>query len=136
MANKSKAAELREEVESRKGEVRKQLGPLEAELVELLSLVPDSEPEAESNPEPAAPVAASPAPKSKTNGKPISKRARKGGTRAEQAVAMIAAQPGISASDVAKTMKVKPNYLYRVLGKAEEEGHVRKDGRQYFPATA
>ena len=44
------------------------------------------------------------------------------------------AQPGISASDVAKTMKIKPNYLYRVLGDLEKEGRVKKDGRQYYPA--
>jgi DNA-binding IscR family transcriptional regulator len=45
-----------------------------------------------------------------------------------------ASQPGISASDVAKTMKIKPNYLYRVLGDLEKEGRVKKDGRNYFPA--
>ena len=49
-------------------------------------------------------------------------------------VELIASQPGISASDVAKTMKIKPNYLYRVLGDLEKEGRVKKDGRQYYPA--
>ncbi|HEX8753748.1 MAG TPA: hypothetical protein VF731_10060, partial [Solirubrobacterales bacterium] len=44
------------------------------------------------------------------------RRRRRGGTRADQAVKLIEQQPGISASDVAKTMKIKPNYLYRVLG--------------------
>ena len=57
-----------------------------------------------------------------------------GGTRADQAVDLITSQPGISASDVAKTMKIKPNYLYRVLGDLEKEGRVKKDGRQYYPA--
>src|SRR5690348_15459803 len=47
---------------------------------------------------------------------PKKRRRRKGGTRADQAVDLITSQPGISASDVAKTMKIKPNYLYRVLG--------------------
>ena len=55
-------------------------------------------------------------------------------TRADQAVDLITSQPGISASDVAKTMKIKPNYLYRVLGDLEKEGRVKKDGRQYYPA--
>jgi sugar-specific transcriptional regulator TrmB len=65
------------------------------------------------------------------------RRRRRGGTRADQAVDLIASQPGISASDVAKTMKIKPNYLYRVLGDLEKEGRVKKDGRQYYPtATA
>ena len=30
-------------------------------------------------------------------------------------------------------MKIKPNYLYRVLGDLEKEGRVKKDGRQYYP---
>lgn len=61
-------------------------------------------------------------------------RKRRGGGRADQAVALITMRPGISASDVAKKMKIKPNYLYRVLGDLEKEGRVRKDGRTYFPA--
>jgi transposase-like protein len=62
------------------------------------------------------------------------RRKRRGGTRADQAVALIEKEPGISASDVAKTMKIKPNYLYRVLGDLEKEGRVKKQGRQYYPA--
>lgn len=65
---------------------------------------------------------------------PRRRRRRRGGTRADQAVNLIASQPGISASDVAKAMKIKPNYLYRVLGDLEKEGRVKKQGRQYFPA--
>ncbi|HEU5253478.1 MAG TPA: hypothetical protein VFU16_09170 [Solirubrobacterales bacterium] len=67
-------------------------------------------------------------------GAPRRRRKRRGGTRADQAVKLIESQPGISASDVAKTMKIKPNYLYRVLGDLEKEGRVKKDGRQYYPA--
>lgn len=62
------------------------------------------------------------------------RRKRRGGTRADQAVSLIEKEPGISASDVAKTMKIKPNYLYRVLGDLEKEGRVKKQGRQYYPA--
>jgi predicted Rossmann fold nucleotide-binding protein DprA/Smf involved in DNA uptake len=75
------------------------------------------------------------APKSSgSSGAPKKRRRRRGGTRADQAVELITSQPGISASDVAKTMKIKPNYLYRVLGDLEKEGRVKKDGRNYFPA--
>ena len=66
----------------------------------------------------------------KSPGRPTSK----GGTRAMKALELIEAKPGITASEVAKTMKIKPNYLYRVLGDLAEKGHVKKDGRQYFPA--
>lgn len=69
-----------------------------------------------------------------TAGTPRRRRKRRGGTRADQAVKLIEGQPGISASDVAKTMKIKPNYLYRVLGDLEKEGRVKKKGRQYYPA--
>ena len=78
--------------------------------------------------------AATPAAAPKASGAPKKRRRRRGGTRADQAVDLITSQPGISASDVAKTMKIKPNYLYRVLGDLEKEGRVKKDGRQYYPA--
>jgi sugar-specific transcriptional regulator TrmB len=62
------------------------------------------------------------------------RRKRRSGTRADQAVDLIVKAPGISASDVAKQMKIKPNYLYRVLSDMEKEGRVKKQGRKYFPA--
>jgi len=62
------------------------------------------------------------------------KRRRRSGTRADQAVGLVDGSPGISASDIAKQMKIKPNYLYRVLGDLEKEGRVKKKGRQYFPS--
>jgi hypothetical protein len=76
-------------------------------------------------------------PKGSTNkkaGAPRRRRGRRGGTRADQAVNLIAANPGITASEIAKTMKIKPNYLYRVLGDLEKEGRVKKKGRQYTAA--
>ena len=73
--------------------------------------------------------------KAKASGGAPKRRRRRGGTRADQAVNLIEKSPGISASDVAKTMKIKPNYLYRVLGDLEKEGRVKKQGRQYFPAS-
>ncbi|MGA8745066.1 MAG: winged helix-turn-helix transcriptional regulator [Solirubrobacterales bacterium] len=73
--------------------------------------------------------------KSATTTKPASpsprRRRRRGGTRADQAVGLIEKNPGISASQIAKSMKIKPNYLYRVLGDLEKEGRVKKSGRQY-----
>jgi DNA invertase Pin-like site-specific DNA recombinase len=62
------------------------------------------------------------------------KRRRRKGTRADQAVKLVEGSPGISASDIAQQMKIKPNYLYRVLGDLEKEGRVTKKGRQYFPS--
>jgi|SRR5689334_2043578 len=62
------------------------------------------------------------------------RRRRRGGTRADQAVKLVEQNPGISASEIAKSMKIKPNYLYRVLGELEKEGRVAKKGREYHPA--
>jgi hypothetical protein len=62
------------------------------------------------------------------------RRRRRGGTRADEAVKLVTANPGITASGIAKQMKIKPNYLYRVLGDLQKEGRVKKRGREYFPA--
>jgi hypothetical protein len=83
---------------------------------------------------PGRPRGSGSAKKATGGGTPRRRRKRRGGTRADQAVKLIEGQPGISASDVAKQMKIKPNYLYRVLGDLEKEGRVKKDGRQYYPA--
>jgi sugar-specific transcriptional regulator TrmB len=63
------------------------------------------------------------------------RRRRRGGTRADQAVTVVEQNPGISASEIAKMMKIKPNYLYRVLGEMEKEGRVSKKGREYHPSS-
>ena len=59
---------------------------------------------------------------------------RRRGTRADQAVRLIKANPGISAAEVAKKMRIKPNYLYRVLGDLQNEGRLKKSGRSYTAA--
>jgi predicted HTH transcriptional regulator len=64
------------------------------------------------------------------------RRRRRGSTRSDQAVKLVASNPGISASEMAKKMSIKPNYLYRVLADLEKQGKVRKDGRAYHPAKS
>lgn len=68
-----------------------------------------------------------------TAGRKPGRRRRRGGTRADQAVSLVEKNPGITASEIAKSMKIKPNYLYRVLSELEQEGRVKKKGRQYHP---
>jgi predicted HTH transcriptional regulator len=65
---------------------------------------------------------------SRTTARP---RKRRRGTRGDQAVRLIKANPGITAAEVAKKMRIKPNYLYRVLGDLQKEGRVKKSGRKY-----
>ncbi|HVW46562.1 MAG TPA: hypothetical protein VHA76_05885 [Solirubrobacterales bacterium] len=119
--------EARELVERRLADLDEERRRLERALAELGGKVAKrpGRPRGSSSTSGAAP---------KASGAPKKRRRRRGGTRADQAVELITSQPGISASDVAKTMKIKPNYLYRVLGDLEKEGRVKKDGRQYYPA--
>ena len=80
------------------------------------------------------PSSASAGATSTSAGAPRRRRKRRGGTRADQAVKLIKDNPGISASEIAKRMKIKPNYLYRVLGDLQKEGRVKKSGRKYTAA--
>lgn len=61
-------------------------------------------------------------------------RRRRSGTRAEQAVKLVEGNPGISAGEIAKRMRIAPNYVYRVMAELEKEGRVKKSGRQYSAA--
>ncbi len=77
----------------------------------------------------AATAAAPAAPAVSKSGK--RRRRRKGGTRAEQALTFIKDNPGISASEIATKLKIKPNYVYRVMADLQEDGKVKKEGRGY-----
>ena len=68
------------------------------------------------------------------SGRATRRRGRGGGTRSDQAVRLIKANPGISASEIAKKMRIQPNYLYRVLGYLQKQGKVKKSGRSYSAA--
>lgn len=59
------------------------------------------------------------------------RRSRKGGTRSDHALAFIEEHPGSTAGDIAKALKIKPNYVYRVVGDLTKEGKVKKDGSAY-----
>ena len=64
-----------------------------------------------------------------------SRRGRRGGdTRANQALELVRQNPGITIPDVAKAMKIQPNYLYRVLPALAKEGKVKKQGKGWHPA--
>lgn len=73
--------------------------------------------------------------KTKPAAKPKVGRVRRG-KRADQALAIVQRKPGVTAAEVAKAMKIKPNYLYRVMKDLEGEGRVVKTGRSYSVAAA
>ncbi len=59
------------------------------------------------------------------------RRRRRGGTRADHAHKYVSAHPGATASEIASSMGIKPNYVYRVMAELEKDGRVRKDGKGY-----
>ncbi len=61
-------------------------------------------------------------------------RPRGSGKRAQQALDLVAGQPGITIPELAKAMKIQPNYLYRVLPSLEQDGKVKKKNKGWFPA--
>lgn len=72
----------------------------------------------------------------KTTRKRSKGRSRKGKPiRADQAVDIVSAEPGIKGGAIAKKMKIKPNYLYRVLNGLVNDGRLKKDGLGYYPVT-
>lgn len=62
-------------------------------------------------------------------------RPRGSGKRAQQALDLVAGQPGITIPELAKAMKIQPNYLYRVLPGLEQDGKVKKKDKGWFPAA-
>jgi DNA-binding IscR family transcriptional regulator len=44
-------------------------------------------------------------------------------------------KPGITIPEIAKSMGIEPNYLYRVLPRLAQEGQIRKDGQGWHPAS-
>ncbi|HSX41309.1 MAG TPA: hypothetical protein VLF21_01560 [Candidatus Saccharimonadales bacterium] len=55
-------------------------------------------------------------------------RPKGSGTRGRQALRLVQKHPGITIPELAKKMKIKQNYLYRVLPGLATDGLVRKEG--------
>jgi DNA-binding MarR family transcriptional regulator/uncharacterized small protein (DUF1192 family) len=79
-----------------------------------------------------------PAPRaSRRNGHPPARRPRRGNdTRANQALDLVRERPGITIPEIAKAMKIQPNYLYRVLPRLASDGQVKRDGQGWHPAPS
>jgi len=60
------------------------------------------------------------------------RRRRRGGTRAEHALKAVQDKPGITGSEIAEKLKIKPNYVYQVMAVLVKDGKVAKDGRGYI----
>ena len=74
---------------------------------------------------------AAPAKRRRSSGSGTGRRGRPrgSGTRAVQAFELVKARPGITIPELAESMGIKQNYLYRVMPTLAEEGKVTKSGR-------
>ena len=61
-------------------------------------------------------------------------RPRGSGNRAKQALELVRTRPGITIAEMASSMKIQPNYLYRVMPTLESEGQVVKRDKGWHPA--
>jgi sugar-specific transcriptional regulator TrmB len=61
-------------------------------------------------------------------------RPRGSGARSKQALEIVRTRPGITISELADTMGIKANYLYRVMPSLASEGQVVKRGKGWHPA--
>jgi len=76
-------------------------------------------------------------PSGRRNVRTSTPRPRRGGnTRANQALELVREKPGITIPEIAKAMKIQPNYLYRVLPQLASDGQVKRDGQGWHPAPS
>jgi hypothetical protein len=61
-------------------------------------------------------------------------RPRGTGKRAQQALELVRARPGITIRELAEAMGIHANYLYRVMPTLESEGQVVKRDKGWHPA--
>ncbi len=131
--DKSKSVNLvedfKEKGKARLKELREQIGPLTKERDELEAMLNPAPAPVKEKRETPAPAAKAPAPARS------GKRNRKGGTRQEHFVSLVESKPGITVSEAATAMKIKPNYLYRVASEALRDGEVKQNEKKgYIPA--
>jgi len=130
--------EKRREIEARMKELRPMMAEyqrLEAAATALAGVSPSST----SVPQATRPQVRAAKSTRKTNG--TSTGGRRGrpkgsGKRADEALALVTAQPGITIPQIAKRIGIKQNYLYRVMPNLAKEGQVKKDGPGWYPAES
>lgn len=63
-------------------------------------------------------------------------RPKGSGTRAKEALKLVAERPGITIPEIAEGMGINQNYLYRVMPDLQKEGLVKKEGRGWHVLEA
>ena len=87
---------------------------------------------------PGRPAAGGATPAKRTAAKrPGRPRGRRGGnTRANQALQLVGEKPGITIPQIAESLKIEPNYLYRVMPRLVEDGSVRREGQGWHAVSS
>jgi hypothetical protein len=81
------------------------------------------------------PGSGSTATRRRTGRRPGRPRGRRGGgTRANQALELVRSKPGITIPQIAESLKIEPNYLYRVMPRLVADGQVKREGQGWHPA--
>jgi DNA-binding MarR family transcriptional regulator len=76
-------------------------------------------------------------PSGRQDGRAAAPRPRRGSnTRADQALELVREKPGITIPEIARAIKIEPNYLYRVLPRLASDGQVKRDGQGWHPASS
>lgn len=113
------------DIDSRLNELRQEVGKLEAARAALTG----------GRRGPGRPPGSSSSSRRTGARRPGRPRGRRGGnTRANQALDLVRTQPGITIPEIAESLKIEPNYLYRVMPKLVGDGVVRRDGQGWHPA--
>ena len=60
-------------------------------------------------------------------------RPRRSGSRAQEALRLVQRHPGMTVGELATRMKIKPNYLYRLLPQLQKDGKIVKRDKGYHP---
>jgi hypothetical protein len=121
------------DIDSRLGELKLEVQKLEAARSALVGGRRGPGRPAGTRSAAATPRAATPRAARSRGGRP---RGRRGGnTRANQALQLVSEKPGITIPEIAESLKIEPNYLYRVMPKLVEEGSVKRDGQGWHPVA-
>jgi hypothetical protein len=130
--------EKRREIEARMKELRPHVDEYHRLEAAATALAGAEAPAAAAAPAPAGGSRAR-RPLPKRSSSPRTRRAgrpRGSGTRGNQALEIVRAQPGITIPAIAEKMGIQQNYLYRVLPGLAQDGLVEKQGRGWHPKTA
>lgn len=63
-------------------------------------------------------------------------RPKGSGKRSQQVLELVTARPGITIPEIAESIGIQQNYLYRVVPELQKQGKVRKQKRGWHPVAS